>query len=1005
MIMNGEPHTDSFLSTEVTDIVKANGVPRNNVWNKPQISVEEADNDDNIISLSPPTTTFTAPQNATSGGVSSSSGKVSSTLCIDRGTRVYPRTPPANYKFHSPSKKLDESLDGSLEESYGESEASESGEQNGRSIHSTSESNYLHVLWATSSRSRSLPTGIKLDTQHTPSHSEERDGVKMREKHKRVKRLDYIKYEERLGSAGSDISPPETTDDSSSDGVGDEDNMDIPVPEIDPEDEIFLDSEMSDRQEQADTKLLSWACNDFVSACHQLLSRCCKNAKSPQAQSSSIQADLRSLFNTITFFCSEHQQRLSQMFQLRPILPSRGGSQSSVTQTIPRPMKSPGEGESEEDHSYAVKVLRTASQSLIAPLILKASQLEVFTSSFHQAIIKALQKLAWKVEACLSFSNPSHSVAIHARIFDTQHVENVRDLMFQALPPAEPNLRAVPPPPIKMRKSSVPALSVEPPPIVPMRRGQSVKEKLGSELVVERESVLQELENIGEQEGDDYDDEVWKDEEMEERDGEDSGPATLKASNDASYDEPMVRQVPLREEEESREVTPPQLRRERFATEGEADLINKAQLSRKSNFGSIPNLDREAGSSEGLNDSGTSSRSEMYFRPRAFRRTTVSLSRKEVQTLGLTVAKRVDESILDDIRQQREQEAAQRQSSKRDQQGSKSEEKAPPASNGDAAPGQRLELQMRSPPRSYSIDTPEDMEEVGNRLHSTLTKRFDRIRSQSMTDILDCDEESIADACSTPDPSTSDRESDAFSPQPYQRLELVAHSKPHPSSDSPTHTTPPPAQPLPAHGHYQKNYTPLHRGTLHVIPASSSSDCMSVEGEKRKRSMRGRAKERVKKSLSTSGRLAHSLIKTARSLRQSSSMKLQDQKMSKSHSAADLLDETTVIHPSKQQRDSSSGSSRLSTSITSTVSYDTATLPSRGKRMNTIARIMRRGHRDSRSRSFGKSDRYASISFTPCPEDYSCGDRAFADSMETVSRNAIHSMAIESEFYQIHTVC
>ena len=981
----GEPHTDPLLPTEVSDIVKANGVARNNVWNKPQISIEEADD---VISFSPPTTISTALRDTTEGV--GSSGKVSSSLSIDRGTRVYPRTPPANYKFYSPTKKEESSLDSSQEGSCGDSEMRESGEWNGRSASSTTEDNYLHVMWANTSRSHSLPTGIKFETHHTSNTSDEMEGGARRGKHKRGKRLDYLKYQERLGSAGSDISPPETTDDSSSDGIADEDNMDedIPAPEIDPEDEIFGDSELSGRQEQADTKLLSWACNDFVSACHQVLSRCCENAKLPQDKSVSIQYDLRSLFNTITFFCSEQQQRLSQVFQVRPILPSRGGSQSSVAQTIPRPLRAPAESSPEEageGRGYAVKVLSTASQSLIAPLI-EASRQEGFTSSLHQSVIKALQKLAWKVEACLSFSNPSNSVAIHAKIFDAQHVENVRDLMIQALPPAEPNLRVVHHP-LRMRKSSEPAISVEAPPIVPMRRGQSVKEKLGSELVMERECVSHELENIGELEGDDDDDEVWK-ETGEDKEAEDSGPATLKFDN-ANCNELTVKQVPLKEEADSRETTPTLPRRERFATEGEADLLNKVQLSRKANFGSIPNLDREGGSSEGLNNSGASCRSEMYFRPRAFRRTTVSLSRKEVQTLGLTVAKRVDESILDDIREQREQEAAQRRTCKRDHQGSKSEEKAPRGSNEDSAPGQRLELQVRSP-QAYGIDTPEDMEEVGNRLHNTLTKRFDRIRSASMSNILDCDEESLADA----DPSNSDRESDAFSPQPNQRLELVPLDKPQPFSDPHSVVTSLPSQPLAAQN-YRKSYTPLRRGTL--IPASSSSDSVSVEGEKRKKSMRGRAKQRVKKSLSTSGRLAHSLLKTARSLRQSSSLKLQETALSKSHSAADLLNDSTAVHPAKHQHEGSSGSSRLSASITSTVSYDTATLPSRGKRMNTIARIMRRG-RDLRSRSFGKSDKYASIAFSSCPEDYSCGDRAFADSIETVSRNAIHSMAIESEF-------
>ena len=43
-----------------------------------------------------------------------------------------------------------------------------------------------------------------------------------------------------------------------------------------------------------------------------------------------------------------------------------------------------------------------------------------------------------------------------------------------------------------------------------------------------------------------------------------------------------------------------------------------------------------------------------YFRPRVYRRTTISLTRKEVHRLGLTVAKRIDESILNEIQAQGE---------------------------------------------------------------------------------------------------------------------------------------------------------------------------------------------------------------------------------------------------------------------------------------------------------------------------------------------------------------
>ena len=236
------------------------------------------------------------------------------------------------------------------------------------------------------------------------------------------------------------------------------------------------------------------------------------------------------------------------------------------------------------------------------------------------------------------------------------------------------------------------------------------------------------------------------------------------------YKEPVKdneeKELLWRGEDYQEEDTPNLPRRERIATAGEADLINKTPLRRIPNFGSIPNLDREDGSSEGLDHSGSSSSGvrERYFRPRAFRRTTISLSKREVRTLGLTVAKRVDESILDDIRVQREQEEEQRRSGKQDR-GTKSEEKA---INGDSTgPRQLLELQACNTSENAQV-----LDRVGNQLHNTLTKQFDRIRSASMSDILDCDTESIPDVDTTPDPSNSDRESDVFSPQHHQRLEL-----------------------------------------------------------------------------------------------------------------------------------------------------------------------------------------------------------------------------------------
>lgn len=1036
--MNGEDSSSlssTTLPISATEVSGVDLVPRENginAWKKPQISVEEVDIHEGDVVLSSITTPSSTLEPNRVDNVSTSKHSTNLSITNKHGIHIYPKTPPANFKFKSPSTKFDDHPSGRYEDQeewYNEDSNSTKARIGGVKREDVS----LKVTLATSHRSHSLPMGIKLeDNKRISSNSDETvesEGGSPIEKRKAVRRLEHLLHQERLDSAGSDFSPPDTSDDSSSEGTCDVDKMgtvDIPESGLEQEDDIFTDIELTDMQEQADMKLVNWACNDFVPACHQLLSRCCECGRSTQIKSANVQADLRSLSNTITFFCTEQQQRLSQVFQLRPIK-TRGKSQLSNTQTFPRPLKNIVEKSADEaggDRSYAVKVLRSASQSLIAPLIVEASKREGFTPNLHQTIIKALQKIAWKVEACVSFSNPNQLVEIHAKIFDAQHVKDVRELMIQALPPAGPNLRTVQPPPVKKRKASLPNVTSDFSPVVPIRRGQSVKE-MKTGLETNLTPLTLDLQSIGEQDADydddDDEDDVWKEDGIEDsvqdhkvnsadvlvetKDGDVNGYSKKETGVERIVEEgSTVRQSPL---ERSREGTPNLPRRERFATEGEADLLNKSQLPRSSNFGgSIPNLERDDinGSLEGLNGSGTNTRSEHYFRPRAFRRTTISLSKKEVQKLGLTVAKRVDESILDDIRVQREQEAKHRRSCRQNQRGSKSEEKPPRTRtiDGEKVPGQILELEVRDPEHSHGIDSVEDMEKVGDRLHNTLTKHFDRYRSVSMSGIIDCDTDSLPDHPSlTPDPSTSDRDSDTFSPQPNQRLTLVPNrdnKRPLYCKVTPTHVTESCSvtDSLPVLPNFQQSYTPIKRGT--EVPKSSSGEWVMVDAEKRKKSMRGRAKESVKKSLSNSGRLAHRLLKTGLSLRNSSTSKQLSQKMSKSLSAADLLDDSTPVHP-QQSTGGNRPTSRMSLSITSSTpstSYDASTLPTRHKRMNTFARMIGRKSKSSRSRSFGRSDSSDHSSWSHDDEFHS-GDRSFAESIETVSSYAIHPMAVESK--------
>ena len=1037
--MNGDtlttttpPPLPPHSSTDVGDVppppAMVNGVAKTNAWTKPQISIEQADMDDvrSPSLVSPPTSGLSVYSEGASTSVGTS-------LNVNARTHVYPKTPPPNYKFRSPVAKIEKGAPSSRSTDEEEESDEEEGEdeekmreRNGKSESTTQEEtkDLLHVLSA-SPRSHSLPLGIRMQVKELhrmSSNSDETvdsEGGSPSEKHKH----NHVSRLKRQDSNVSDFSLPESSDDSSSDGVGDEGKMFIKsseaIPSLEQEDDIFIDGETPDVQEQAESKLINWAYNDFVPACHQLLSQCSDSqTRSAQIKSANIQSDLRSLSNTITFFCSEQQQRLSQVFQVRPDT-GRGISQSTSTQTFPRPVKNRASGmagETAGDRSYAVKVLRSASQSLIAPLLVEASQREGFTATLHQAIIKALQKIAWKVEACLSFSNPNHSVEIHAKIFDAQHTEKVREMMIQALPPAEPKLQTAPFSKLstKKRKSSEPAIATEGSYKVPMRRGQSLKERPEG-VIPEEDNLVPELPSVGETEGDD---DVWTDAgEVGERRG-DAAMTVMKQNESEASD--VVRgggdQSPPKKKG-SKENTPNLPRRERIATEGEADLLSKMPLSRQANFGSIPNLDREDSLESLGNEENRSKRGrERYFRPRAFRRTTVSLSKKEVQTLGLTVAKRIDESILDDIQVQRAKEAAVARAKMR-QDRRMSEEKqmsrdedAEEAARGDRethTPGSVLELQARVRPVSsqHQIDDTHDLEQIGHRLHSRLTKEFDRLRSVSMSDVLDSDAVSLPELCSTPEPSNSDRESEVFSPQPKQRLQLVpikdmSREKQRLHSDSVLSPSS-----LPVSPDYERSYTPFRRGTE---AQSLSSEWVIVEGEKRKKSsVKGRAKQKVKKSLSNSGKFAHSLLKTARSLRNSSISK--SPKLSKSLSAADLLDESAEAIPHQRSFPPIGDNSRLSLSISSTPSsptpYDARTLPTKSSRMNTLARIMRGRTKDPRSRSFGKSDKYGRGGLLSWHQTDFSSSGSFAESLETVSRNAIHSMAIESEFNPLRIFC
>ena len=251
-----------------------------------------------------------------------------------------------------------------------------------------------------------------------------------------------------------DSSPELSSDEESTLGTA---RMILPSATIDPDDEVFEFGDI-DICNEADTKLVDWAYNVFVPACKTLLHRCADGDNS-ELSSGQIIADLRSLSNTINYFCTE-QQRLSGQLRFNV----RGVSSSLSTDRFHRlrnsknfdprlingntasmssdsaSASSSGFEDSHYDRSYAVKILRSVSQSLIAPLLHDSES--GFTSDLYKSIVQAIQKIAWKVEACLSFNDPTKDFHIYSQIYNEESETTVRGMMIRALPPEEPKLQS-----------------------------------------------------------------------------------------------------------------------------------------------------------------------------------------------------------------------------------------------------------------------------------------------------------------------------------------------------------------------------------------------------------------------------------------------------------------------------------------------------------------------------------------------------------------------------------
>ena len=226
------------------------------------------------------------------------------------------------------------------------------------------------------------------------------------------------------------------------------------------DDDVFRE-EFGNLDHEADSKLVDWSFNVFVPACHTLLHHCAMSGNTELAVSQ-VLVDMRSLSNTINFFCSEQQRldgqhrhgirssittsvstdRITRIRDLSKTMDQRCDRNSQYNPLSLSNSKSGSGFESQEgrcDRSYAVKILRSVSQSLIAPLLYEYE--DGSTPDLYKSIVQAVQKIAWKVEACLSFNEPSGDNNIYGMIFDKELEESLKEMMIRGLPPEEPKLK------------------------------------------------------------------------------------------------------------------------------------------------------------------------------------------------------------------------------------------------------------------------------------------------------------------------------------------------------------------------------------------------------------------------------------------------------------------------------------------------------------------------------------------------------------------------------------
>ena len=177
--------------------------------------------------------------------------------------------------------------------------------------------------------------------------------------------------------------------------------------------------------EEIADRLMVWAKTELVPICHAVLDEC--EADLPVVLA--LQSSLRQLSNAVSALCAELLKKQSGSFGRFP----SPDLQKSTEMAMMKP---------QSQLSFVVRVLSPTVNSLI-PIIGSLSR--GFNEEVYQGVVFMLQKLAWKVEACVCYENPSWNFECHKLVFD----ESRRPAIARFL-----NASPLEPPPAQLRVNS-----------------------------------------------------------------------------------------------------------------------------------------------------------------------------------------------------------------------------------------------------------------------------------------------------------------------------------------------------------------------------------------------------------------------------------------------------------------------------------------------------------------------------------------------------------------------